>query len=143
MAKVNSLEEEVFSFLRWGIISECCTFQESLKLRLVCKSWSSLVGEALSFTMRTDFLSNYLKEKNMFVLAQDLAGWKDPLAISENVAKLMRGGTSTTTNSLENLLRLMKFIQQFPEQVAVAFSASNGRHCIPIDWDAEKRKSVH
>jgi hypothetical protein len=134
--------EEVFNLLRWSIISEYCTFQESLSLRLVCRSWSSSLGEALSFAMCSNFLSNYLRQENMFVVALDLEEWKGPLATTrENVTKLLKKSASTTT-AFENLLRVMKIMQQFPEQVAVAFSPSYGRHCIPIDWDAGKRNSV-
>ena len=141
------------SLLPWGvIISEYCTFQESLKFRLVCQTWRSSIDESMSRSKCSNFIVDHLKKKNIFLLSKDLDQW-DTTSMeerAENVANLLQctrtprppGDASSSLSLLKCLFNVMKVLKQFPSQVAVAFSLLHGRHCMPIEWDAEERMSV-
>ena len=47
-----------------------------------------------------------------------------------------RADSNTATNNpLRTLLRILRIIQYIPEQAAIAFNKSYGRHILPMEWD--------
>ena len=161
--------DDVFSLLPFGSISDFCPLSDILNLRLTCLQVCEAVGEGVSLEYCCTHLSRVLEEQNSHLTLSllttttnnnnndddDCDDWKQSATTTTRAAAA--AATTTTHHNdqtiirnlfsssndycyLDKLLRVLRVFKHLPRSLVVAFNGKYGRHCMPIEWDSTERR---
>eukprot|EP00980_Cylindrotheca_fusiformis_P030563 scaffold25036_cov166-Cylindrotheca_fusiformis.AAC.2 len=126
---VSGSKEELIDSLCWETIAPFCTLDQVLNARLVCRSFCKGIGNGLSLKVCADYLSQYLQERNIYFIPR-LKDWD-----SSATQALDTDEVSSDDFRLDKLLHVLRVMKYLPKSMVVAFNATYGRHCLPVQWD--------
>jgi hypothetical protein len=130
--------------LPWEIMAEFWTLPEVMTMRQVSPSVCDAMQE-LSPQKCANLLETALRKRNLHTIP--FGTWKNHTQDAERLGEVLRrdaqrnnGADTAATTAFDVMMRYFRVMKYLPkDDVAVGFSAKYGRHCIPLQWNEEKK----
>ena len=116
----------------WMLVLEFCTLPECLQCRLVSHDMAGSVQDISPSQCATFWRQHVLGQKGP--VPSILMDWNRPAPDPERLFCHVGQSTTTTTSSLDVLLRCFRVLRHLPNEALLAVSGRYGRHC----WAMER-----
>ncbi len=139
--------------LPWGALTEFMGFHDVLNLRLVCREWNLGLTEGVSVEWCRSNISAILKKQNSFAFEASSGNLQTSWQIGAtqenlNDLLLLQGGQDnmnpknpSVRSCFDQLVKILRVVQNLPKSIVVAFSSDYGRHCRPVQYDKHSNTS--